>query len=149
MLIMCLESIIFKIWLILAPVLYCVHHAAVLQFDFVLFRMHPPKFPVWTLFSICCLRVSLHFDVPDRLPPSASFTCVDSIYFRHELTSERAQQHSSAVKLWCLCFVFAIPVCLDPCDPVDCGNSVPPCHSEPVWRNDLVSRTQTVTMCLH
>lgn len=37
-------------------------------------------------------------------------------------------------------FVFAIPVCLDPCDPVDCGNSVPPCHSEPVWRNDLVSR---------
>lgn len=29
-------------------------------------------------------------------------------------------------------FVFAIPVCLDPCDPVDCGNSVPPCHSEPV-----------------
>lgn len=40
-------------------------------------------------------------------------------------------------------FVFAIPVCLDPCDPVDCGNSVPPCHSEPVWRNDLVSRTQT------
>lgn len=39
-------------------------------------------------------------------------------------------------------FVFAIPVCLDPCDPVDCGYSVPPCNSEPVWRNDLVSRMQ-------
>lgn len=37
-------------------------------------------------------------------------------------------------------FVFAIPVCLDPCDPVDCGYSVPPCNSEPIWRNDLVSR---------
>lgn len=62
-------------------------------------------------------------------------------YFWH--TSEQPRLHSSAVTLWCLCFVFAIPVCLDPCDPVDCGNSVPPCHSEPVWRNDLVSRTQT------
>lgn len=40
-------------------------------------------------------------------------------------------------------FVFVIPVCLDPRDPVDCGNSVPPCHSEPVWRNDLVSRTRS------
>lgn len=48
----------------------------------------------------------------------ATFQCSDSVVF---------------------VFVFAIPVCLDPCDPVDCGYSVPPCNSEPVWRNDLVS----------
>lgn len=45
---------------------------------------------------------------------------------------------------WPLCacvyvFVLAIPVCLDPCDLVDCGDSVTSGYSEPVWGNDLVS----------
>lgn len=40
----------------------------------------------------------------------------------------------------CVClFVLAIPVCLDPCDLVDCGDSVTSGYSEPVWGNDLVS----------
>lgn len=77
-----------------------------------------------SVIHLVCPFVWLHYFLTraDLWAGLATFQCSDTVVF---------------------VFVFAIPVCLDPCDPVDCGNSVPPCHSEPVWRNDLVSRTQT------
>lgn len=69
-----------------------------------------------------CYESTVFSDTSNFWAGVATFQCSDTVVF---------------------VFVFAIPVCLDPCDPVDCGNSVPPCHSEPVWRDDLVSRTQT------
>lgn len=72
--------------------------------------------------SVCSLWICCSLTRANFRAGVATFQCSDTVVF---------------------VFVFAIPVCLDPCDPVDCGNSVPPCHSEPVWRNDLVSRMQT------
>lgn len=92
-------------------------------------------FDVFDMYIICSVALSVSFTssvsslwIHCSLTPAnfsagvATFQCSDAVVF---------------------VFVFAIPVCLDPCDPVDCGNSVPPCHSEPVWRNDLVSTMQT------
>lgn len=112
---------------------------------------------VWQSYPTCCLLFT-HY----HLFASMFLTCLSShsaVWFSMVLFT------SSVCSLWIHCFltranfwagvatfqcsdavvfvlVFAIPVCLDPCDPVDCGNSVPPCHSEPVWRDDLVSRKQ-------
>lgn len=113
-----------------------------------------------TLISECCYLLFSHdhiflcFDVVDTYiislcsaALSVSFTSSVCLLWIHYFLT-RANVWAGVATFQCsdtvvFVFVFTIPVCLDPCDPVDCGNSVPPCHSEPVWRNDLVSRTQT------
>lgn len=87
-----------------------------------------------TILYVCFVSV-IHFVCP--------FVCMNPLFLtRANFRAGAATFQFSDTVVFV--FVFAIPVCLDPCDPVDCGNSVPPCHSEPVWRNDLVSSTQTV-----
>lgn len=101
--------------------------------------------PEFSLCTCCCswflLDVSIMCSVPLSGPPA----CLHVLcfhYFWHDPTFWAGTATFQCSDTVVFVFVFAIPVCLDPCDPVDCGNSVPPCHSEPVWRNDLVSRTK-------
>lgn len=93
-------------------------------------NIHPPHSGVLCLFGLALLTPFIHTHACYRpvnvVTPSENYMLVLPSHISH---------------CWsCVCVVFAIPVCLDPCDAVDCGNSVTPCHSEPVWRNDLVSR---------